>query len=105
MPQTDVLIGNHLPLYREVLSATFRTLRPDLLVCSVPQGDLDEKVRELRPLLVICSTVTATIADYSSAWIALYPEDRDEAVVSIGGRLRTIPHASVLELIGVMEEL
>ncbi len=105
MSRTDVLIGHHLPLYREVLSSTFRSMRPDLLICSVPEVELDQKVQELRPLLVICGMVTTVIADYSSAWIALYPEDRDEALVSVAGKRRTIPHASVLELLGVMEEL
>ena len=104
MARVDVLIGNHLPLYSEALSAAFRTLRPELLVRSVPHGELDAMTRELRPLLVICSRVTTAIADGASAWIALYPDDRDEAIVGIGGERRTIPHASVLELLDVLDE-
>lgn len=104
MARVDVLIGNHLPLYSEALTATFQTLRPDLLVRSVPHGELDAMVRELRPLLVICNIVTTAIADCSSAWIALYPDDRDEALISIRGMRRTIPHASILELLDVLDE-
>lgn len=104
MSGIDVLVGNHPPLYREALSATVQMMRPDLLVRSVPHGELDQMVRELRPLLVICSMVTTAIADCSAAWIALYPEDKDEAIVSVGGKRRTIPHASILELLGILDE-
>lgn len=104
MSRIDVLIGTQLPLYREVLASTFRAMRPDLVVRAVPQEDLDATVRQLRPLLVICSSVSSTITDLSPAWITLYPEERDEALISVAGNHRTIPGASVLDLLKVMDE-
>lgn len=105
MSHVDVLIGNELALHREVLAGAFQAMRPDLLVRSVSHDVLDEMIRELRPLLVICSMVSPTISDCSPAWIALYPEERDEAIVSISGKCRTILNATVTELLGVMDEV
>lgn len=105
MPHIDVLIGNNPPLYREVLAATFRKLRPEFVVCSVADTELDDYVCKFQPLLVICSNVSTTISSHSPAWIALYPEDKDEAIVSIDGRRRSIPHATVLELLSVLDDV
>jgi ABC-type proline/glycine betaine transport system permease subunit len=105
MSRIDVLIGNHLPLYREVLASTFRAMRPDLLVRSVSADELEALTCEHRPLLVICSMVSSTITDCSLAWIALYPDDRDEALVSVHGVQRTIPNASVTQLLAVVDEV
>lgn len=105
MSRIDVLIGNELALHREVLAGAFRALRPDLLVHCVTHEELDGAVCALRPLLVICSVVSSTVTGCSPAWIALYPDERDEALVSIAGERRTIPNASVVQLLGVMDEI
>jgi hypothetical protein len=105
MSRIDVLIGNNLPLYREVLASTFRAMRPDLVVRSVGANELDALTREHRPLLVICSIVSSTITDCSLAWIALYPDDRDEALVSVRGMKRIIPNASITQLLEVVDEV
>jgi hypothetical protein len=105
MPHIDILIGNTPPLYREVLAATFCKLRPEFVVCAVPHTDLDDYVCKFRPLLVICSNVSTTISSHSPAWIALYPDDKDEAIVSIDGRRRSIPNATVLELLSVLDDV
>jgi hypothetical protein len=99
----DVLIGSNQPLYSEVLASTFQAMRPDLRVRSTPEGDLDALVCELRPMVVICSMVSPTISDCSSIWIRLYPEDRDEALVSIRGVQQTIPGATVGELLQLID--
>lgn len=103
MSQIDVLIGSNLPLYTEVLASAFAARRPDLSVRSTLQDDLDALVRELKPLLVICTLVSQTIADMSPAWISLFPDDRDEALVSIGGSRRTIPGATIAELLDIVD--
>ncbi len=105
MSHIDILIGNNPPLYREVLAATFRQLRPEFVVCAVLPADLDDYVCIFQPWLVICSTVSTTISSHSPAWIALFPEDKDEAIVSVDGRRRSIPNATVLELLSVLDEV
>lgn len=105
MTHVDVLIGNKLPLYREVLASTFRALRPDLVVHAVTDEDLDTSVTSLQPWLVICSVVTETIKDLCPSWIVVFPDERDEAIVTIAGQSRTIPHAGVRELLAVLAEI
>ena len=102
MSQIDVLIGHRLALYGECLTAAFHARRPELKVRVVAPADLDELVLALRPLLVICSAVTATIADCSPAWISLYPGETDEAIVSVAGSRRTIPNATVSQLLDLI---
>lgn len=105
MSQTDVLIGHRLALYGEVLTAAFRAKQPDLVVHAVAPADLDEMVRALRPRVVICSAVTTTVLDCSTAWISLYPGESDEAIVSIAGLLRTIRNATIGQLLSIISDV
>lgn len=105
MSQVDVLIGHRMELYGEVLSAMLHARRPELVVRAVTPADLDETVRTLRPQVVICSAVTETIDDCSPAWISLYPDETDEAIISVAGVHRTIPHATVNQLLDVVGDV
>ncbi len=105
MPPPDILIGHKLSLYGEVLTSAFSSMRPELLVQSVPHDDLDEMVKQLQPFLVICSSASQVIRDWVPAWIALYPEETDQAVVSVTGHLRTIPHATLNQLLTIASEV
>lgn len=98
----DILIGHRLPLYREVLVSTIRAMRPDLVVESALQEDLDDAVSSACPWLVICSAVNAAILEHCPNWIAMFPDERDEAVVSLEGVTHTIPHAGVRELLEIL---
>ena len=105
MSRIDVLIANELPLHREVLASTFRTMRPDLIVRAIAHDELDLVICELRPLVVICSAISSSTCSCSPAWITLYPDDRDEAVIHIDGVRSVIPNASIHQLLGVMDEV
>src|SRR5215204_2722240 len=105
MTQTDVLIGHQMALYGEVLMAAFRAKRPELVVRAVTPADLDAMVRTLRPHVVICSAVTVTIVDFSPAWIALYPDETDQAIVRVAGLNHTIPHATLNQLLTVIGDV
>lgn len=105
MSRIDVLIATELPLHREVLASTFRTLRPDFLVRAISHDELDLMLCELRPLVVISSAPDASTCACFLAWITLYPDDRDEAVIEIDGVRRVIPNASIDQLLGVMDEV
>jgi len=104
MSRIDVLIANELPLHREVLVSAFRALRPDIVVHEISHHELALLLCDLCPLVVICSAANATLCACSPVWIALYPDDRDEAIVHIGGEQRTIPNASIHQLVSVMDE-
>jgi hypothetical protein len=102
MSGIDVLVGNNLPLYREVLVSAFRAMRPDLAVESVSDVDLDAEILRLRPSLVICSSASQTIRDLCPAWILLFPGERDEAIVTVAGKESVLPHAGISELLAVI---
>lgn len=101
----DVLVGNSLPLYREVLASTLRIVRPDLRVCDVPPESLHAQVGKLQPRVVICSVARPTTVADVSVWITLFPEERDEALVTIAGVHRVLPHATVHQLLSVIGEV
>lgn len=101
----DVLIGNSLPLYREVLASTLRIVRPDLHVRDVPPEALLAQVHRLRPRVVICSVPMPPTVVEVTVWIILFPEERDEALVIVAGVQRALPHATVHQLLGVIDEV
>jgi len=101
----DVLIGNSLPLYREVLSSTLRIMRPDLRVLDVPPELLHEQVDKLHPQVVICSVARPTMVADELVWITLFPEDRDEALVTVTSVHRVLPHATMDQLFRVIDDV
>jgi hypothetical protein len=105
MPGVDILIGNNLPLYREVLASTLRVARPDLTIQAVLPSELDDEVLRARPCLVICSVVSETIVEHCPAWIHLFPDQRDEAIVMVGGECKAITQAGIRDLVDVLEGL
>jgi hypothetical protein len=101
----DILIGNQVPLYREVLEATLLAMRPTLLVQSVPPEELDNLVCRLRPAMVICSSASTRLTRCVRSWIILYPDERDEIIINSAGMSRTIQHASVAMLLDVLDDI
>ena len=105
MARIDVLLGNSLPLYREVLASTLRVVRPDLRVHDVPPEVLLAHVSKLQPRVVISSVaLPATVVDVP-VWINLFPEERDEALVTVAGVHRVLPHATVRQILSVIGEV
>lgn len=104
MSRIDILIANELPLHREVLTSAIRALRPDISIHAISHHELDLVLCDLCPLVVICSSANANHCGCSPVWILLFPDDRDEAIIYIAGEQRTIPNASIHELVGVMDE-
>lgn len=105
MPGVDILIGNNLPLYREVLVSMVRAARPDLAVKAVSHLDLDAEVARSRPALVICSAVSQAIVEHCPSWILLFPDQRDEAIFMIAGDKRVLPHAGIRDVIELLADM
>jgi len=100
-----VVIGTGHSLYREVLSGTLATLRPELAVLSTPPVDLDALVYRLQPLLVICSALSAAIENRAGAWILLHPDVHQQTIVGVQGGRRSIPHPELVELVYLIDDL
>jgi hypothetical protein len=84
-----VLVANEPFVYREVISAAFKELRPHVEVISAEPRDLDREFSRLVPHLVVCSRVTALVERGATAWVELYPQHASRAVVSLGGEEAT----------------
>jgi hypothetical protein len=84
------LIANGPAMYREVISAALRELRPDIEVFTAEPEDLESEFSRLLPHLVVCSRLTKLIEHDAPVWIELYPDGASHAVVGSLDGSRTI---------------
>jgi hypothetical protein len=99
-----ILVGNDPRSYRETHAETFRLLRPQAEVVRVEPGELDAAVVRLAPHLVVCSALSEVVQTRPLAWILLYPDGANLAVVSIAGVQRTIPKVAFDDLLDAIDE-
>ena len=99
-----ILVGNEPLSYREVHAETFRLHRPGAEVELVAPDELDAGVVRLAPHLVVCSTLSEVVQTRPLAWILLYPDGANLAVVSIAGVQRVIPKVTFEDLLVTIDE-
>ena len=75
------MIANGPSMYREVISATLRELRPGIEVFTAEPEDLEGEFLRLTPQLVVCNRLTQRVEFEASVWIELYPDGASHAVV------------------------
>jgi hypothetical protein len=78
------LITNTPAMYREVISATLRELRPEVEVFTANPEDLEREFSRLLPQLVVCNRPTKRVELEAPVWIELYPDGASYVIV---GRL------------------
>jgi hypothetical protein len=100
-----ILISSELNLHREVIQGVLHALRPDLPVLAVAPADLDSLPASSHPRLVICNDLAVVHKMQPFAWILLFPDDENLALVSIADDSRTLTGASMLELVSVIDEI
>ena len=105
MSSPYLLIGNELPLYREVLKGALQTLRPEIPVCTVPATEVDIAIHSGRPWLVICRALSTVIEECAPAWILLHPNEDTYSTVSTESGRCTIPHPMSPELLQIIAEV
>lgn len=105
MSSPYLLIGNELPLYREVLKGALQALRPEIEVCTVPAAEVDTTVRSSSPRLVVCSALSTVIEECAPAWILLHPNEDAHTIISAEGQRCTIPHPTIAELLGIIDQV
>jgi hypothetical protein len=102
-PRVDILIGHAVPIYQAVLAATIRGLRPHLIVHRAKPEELGPLVCRLQPALVICSSVGEVTVQRGTSWAVLYPDERDEMIVTTHQSSRTVPHANISALLHLLD--
>ena len=102
-PVLRVLVATETRSYREALAAVLPELRPRLVVHAVEPAALDELVA-LRPTaLVVCGRLTAAVRAHARAWLVLYPDGEDRAVVSVEGHERAIAHPELADVLAAAD--
>ncbi len=88
METMRTLVANDPRVYRELISSSLRSLRPLMEVSAALPEHLEQAVERVRPHLVICSgrQVGAPAWDGCLAWVVLYPEGEDLALIGGVGR-------------------
>lgn len=84
------MIANTPAMYREVISATLRELRPGIEVFTADPEDLEGEFLRLLPQLVVCSRLTKRVELEAPAWIELYPDGASHTVVGTPDGSRTL---------------
>ena len=98
------MIANRPSMYREVISAALRELRPGIEVFTADPEDLEGEFSRLMPQLVVCSRLTKRVELEAPMWIELYPDGASHAVVGRADGSRTIlPGIDFDTLLAIMD--
>lgn len=100
-----VMLANEPRAYREVISAVFKALRPDVEVFTVEPEDLDREFQRRVPQLVIFSRLTGLVSRDAYAWIGLYPGGAAHAVVSVAGARTTHEDMDLETLLSILDDV
>ena len=105
MANTCIVVANEPRAYRETLAAALQELRSHLEVICIEPDDLDAKVSHYSPRLVLCSRLTEAVKTCCDAWILLYPNRENRAVISIAGRQTVVTNIEFPHVLSVIDEL
>ena len=98
-----VLVANNPRSYREAISTVLQELCADCEVTAVEPEALDLQVDRTSPEVVICNRATFFVKEKVFAWVELYPDGEQLAVISIGGRRSTIPEIQLNDLLSFVD--
>ena len=105
MAKTCIVVANEPRAYREALAAALHELRPHLEVICIAPADLDAKVSHSSPRLVLCSRLTEAVETCCDAWILLYPNRENRAVISVAGRRTVVTNVEFSHVLSVIDEV
>jgi hypothetical protein len=103
MEKMRILVANEPCIYREAITNVLRELRPHIEVSAIEPESLDREVTSHCPHLVVCSRITAAMHNLS-AWIMLYPESENHAVISTGGERTTVNNIRFSDLLSTIDQ-
>ena len=98
-----VVLANEPRYEREVLAAALRQLRPDVEVAELTPDRLDGELAALRPRLVVCGAASAAVRARVPAWVLLYPDGANLAVVSVHGERATSGGLGLADLAALVD--
>jgi hypothetical protein len=102
---TCIVVANEPRAYREAFAAVLQELRPHIEVICIEPDDLDGTVSHGRPRLVLCSRLTEALQMCCDAWILLYPNGENRALISVAGCRAVVTNIAFSHLLSVIDEL
>ena len=97
-------IANEPAIYREVICAALKELRPDIEIFTSEPDDLEGEFLRILPQLVVCSRPTKLVERDAPACVELYPGGASHAVVkSLDGSRRTLPTMDFDTLLSILD--
>ena len=105
MANPCIVVANEPRAYREALAGALQELRPHIEVISIEPDDLEGKVCEYSPRLVLCSRLTEAVETCCDAWILLYPNRANRAVISVAGRRTVVTNIEFSHVLSVIDEV
>jgi hypothetical protein len=104
MERMQILLANEPCAYREAITDVLRELRPHIEFDVVEPEALDGEVARLRPHLVVCSKITAVMSTLL-AWVMLYPEGENRAVISTSGEQVLVDNVGFEDLLSIIDQV
>jgi hypothetical protein len=86
-----------------VLATELPLLRPWLHILPVDPADLDAAVYRFRPVLVICSQLREALRGQGTAWILLYPEGADQALIAVAEQSQVLTNPRLADLLAAID--
>ena len=103
MSDIQVIVANEPRVYREAIAAALQEMRPAIATIAVDPADLAAGINHYHPDLTICSQLIAAVEAEVPAWVLLYPECDDCAVMSVAGQQQMTDHLTLADLIAVVD--
>ena len=101
-----ILLANEPTIYREVISAALKELRPSVEIFTAEPEDLEREFLRLLPQLVICSQLTKRVELDEPVWVELYPDGASHAVLSsLDGRRTTLTGMDFDTLLSILDSI
>ena len=104
MTGVRVVVGHEPRCYREMLAGALSCLRPDADVVLAEPDDLPEAVAGHHQNVVVCSQLTQAVRDHSLAWILLYPDAENLAVIGLAAEQRAVPGVQLDDLLAIIDD-
>jgi hypothetical protein len=103
METMRVLVANELCTYRETIAEVLQEFRPHVEIHCVDPDDLDHEIARLRPHMVLCSRLTDAVQSLL-AWILLYPNGENHAVISTAGEIMMVVDIEFGHLLSTLDQ-
>lgn len=103
MEKMRILVANEPCTYREAITDVLGGLRPHIEVSAAEPDALDGEAACLRPHVIVCSRITIATAHIPLAWIMLYPDSENRAVISTAGEQVRVENVGFGDLLSAID--